>query len=140
MDVQATDPWSSRTVTSGGNRWQQHGGWQQGGGQQAGAWQQGRQGRGGLDAGRSAPPSARRVEPRTEGANGAIVDYEAFDDLVHDDEVGSGEEPRRGDKVFHQRYGRGVVERVELGEPVKITAKFPGYGSRKVLAQYLRFG
>jgi hypothetical protein len=44
-----------------------------------------------------------------------------------------------GDKVFHRRYGRGVVERVELGEPVKITARFPGFGSRKVLAQYLRF-
>jgi hypothetical protein len=81
-------------------------------------------------------------------SDGAIVDYDAFDDMSHEDaghdpsdyEGGQAQQaPRMGDRVFHRRYGRGVVERVELGEPVKITARFPGFGSRKVLAQYLRF-
>jgi len=62
------------------------------------------------------------------------IDYGAFDDMQHD-----AEGPRLGSPVFHKRYGRGVVEKVELGEAPKITARFPGFGSRKVLAQYLRF-
>jgi hypothetical protein len=62
-----------------------------------------------------------------------VIDYDAFDD------VSSSEGPRAGSRVFHQRYGRGVVERVEHGEPPKIVARFPGYGSRKVLATYLSF-
>ncbi len=60
------------------------------------------------------------------------VDADAFDDM-HEE----GVHVRPGDRVVHQRFGRGVVEKVEPGADPKIVAKFPGYGSKKVRADFL---
>jgi DNA helicase-2/ATP-dependent DNA helicase PcrA len=125
IEVQSSDPWSTRSSTTAtayaGGSWER------------GAWR-----------GQQRTQSGGRIESARQATDGSVVDYEAFDDLAHEDvdhelAQDSQQAPRMGDKVFHRRYGRGVVERVELGEPVKITARFPGFGSRKVLAQYLRF-
>lgn len=128
IDVQSSDPWGARSSTGGSapaarsfSPWYERGAVR---GPQHGV------------AGGRPAQSPQPVEE-------ARVDYDAFDDLAHEDSEhsqDSQEAPRMGDKVFHRRYGRGVIERVELGEPVKITARFPGFGSRKVLAQYLQFG
>jgi len=65
-----------------------------------------------------------------------MVDYDAFDDSP-------GSEPgvvvRPGSHVFHKRFGKGVVRSVEAGAPPTIVAHFPGFGSRKVRADYLSF-
>jgi DNA helicase-2/ATP-dependent DNA helicase PcrA len=65
-----------------------------------------------------------------------VVDYDAFDDV-------GAEEPafsvRPGARVFHKRFGKGVVKTVEAGTPPTIVAHFPGFGARKVRADYLSF-
>jgi DNA helicase II / ATP-dependent DNA helicase PcrA len=67
----------------------------------------------------SLPPGTRVVEREEEPA-----DY---------DEEGI----RPGDRVRHQRYGTGVVERVEQGAAPMIVARFGPHGSRRILASYL---
>jgi len=39
--------------------------------------------------------------------------------------------------VRHQRYGRGVVERVEMGAAPMVVARFGVHGTRRILAAYL---
>jgi len=39
--------------------------------------------------------------------------------------------------VRHARYGEGKVVRIEQGADVKVVAFFPGWGEKKILAQYL---
>ena len=46
---------------------------------------------------------------------------------------------RPGARVFHKRFGKGVVKSVEAGAPPIIVAHFPGFGARKVRADYLSF-
>jgi DNA helicase-2/ATP-dependent DNA helicase PcrA len=128
IELQASDPWSGRgpaaATSSRDSSWS--------------SWST-------RSSPRPLPSGFKGGRPETahHAADDRIVDYGAFDDLAHDDttqdEHSERQVPRMGAPVFHKRYGRGVVERVELGEPVKITARFPGFGSRKVLAQYLRF-
>ena len=86
------------------------------------------------------PPSRRRYgeanpPPRTPGER--YVDRDAFDDLPPDEDAVM---VRPGDEVVHRRFGKGVVERVEEGAAPTIVARFPGFGSRKILAQYLELG
>lgn len=64
-----------------------------------------------------------------------IIDRSAFNDLEYGD---SGPRFRAGQIVEHARFGRGRVERVESGgETLAVVAKFPGFGSRKILAKFL---
>ena len=64
-----------------------------------------------------------------------IVDRSAFDDLA---EAESHLSLRRGQAVFHARFGRGIVEAIENGgESATVTATFPGFGRRKILSRYL---
>ncbi len=65
-----------------------------------------------------------------------VVDYDAFDD-VRSDEGSQGVRP--GARVFHKRFGKGVVKSVEAGAPPTVVAHFPGFGPRKVRADYLSF-
>jgi hypothetical protein len=41
--------------------------------------------------------------------------------------------------VFHKRFGRGTVREVESGTPPIVLAHFPGFGPRKVRADFLTF-
>lgn len=65
----------------------------------------------------------------------STVDRTAFNDLEYGD---SAPHFRTGQIVEHARFGRGRVERVESGgEALAVIAKFPGFGSRKILAKFL---
>ncbi len=88
---------------------------------------------------RSARPSWSRPSstPRDWSPGERIVDPSAFDDLPAD-ELGPG--LRRGARVWHDKFGQGVVERVEYGPPAIVIAYFEGFGSRRVLAEYLAPG
>ncbi|HEY7546537.1 MAG TPA: 3'-5' exonuclease, partial [Blastocatellia bacterium] len=49
----------------------------------------------------------------------------------------SSSEYRIGSRVRHERYGSGVVVRVEgAGEDAKLTVNFPGYGQKKFIARF----
>jgi len=67
-----------------------------------------------------------------------VVDREAFDDLGDAD--AGAPRIRPGDRVRHKQFGRGVVERVEHDGSVTVVARFPGFGSRRVRADYLELG
>jgi DNA helicase-2/ATP-dependent DNA helicase PcrA len=49
------------------------------------------------------------------------------------DEIGI----RPGDRVRHQRYGQGVVERIEQGAAPMVVARFGVHGTRRILATYV---
>ena len=67
-----------------------------------------------------------------------IVDRSAFDDIAPDGPVST---LRRGQAVFHSRFGRGIVENIESGgESITVIASFPGFGRRKILSRYLVIG
>lgn len=64
-----------------------------------------------------------------------IVDRSAFDDMAHAEPSAQW---RRGQPVFHARFGKGVVEAVEPGgDSVMVVAMFPGFGRRKILSKFL---
>ncbi len=78
-------------------------------------------------------PGERFVE-REEGSDEAHVDAD-FD-------VSDGREPivvRPGQKVRHKKFGRGIVERVESGTTPTVVARFPGYGPKRIVAEFLEF-
>lgn len=82
-----------------------------------------------------ATPYPARAPRRAPGER--YVDTDAFDDLPNDDGV---QGLRPGDRVSHKRFGRGIVEQVEPGENPKVTARFPRFGTRQILAEYLQPG
>lgn len=81
---------------------------------------------------RWAPPTPAAMKPGERFVDREISDHSASDE--------PGTVVRPGDYVLHKRFGKGVVERVELGVAPSIVARFPGFGVRKVLAQYLSPG
>src|SRR5690606_29123434 len=46
---------------------------------------------------------------------------------------------RPGQRVRHKKFGKGVVERVEAGATPTIVARFPGYGPKRIIAEFLEF-
>jgi DNA helicase II / ATP-dependent DNA helicase PcrA len=81
-------------------------------------------------ASRSLRPS---WSPRASAVPGErVVDRSAFDDLPPEEGA-----LRRGARVWHKQFGQGVVERVEHGPPAIVIAYFDGFGSRRILAEYL---
>jgi DNA helicase-2/ATP-dependent DNA helicase PcrA len=78
----------------------------------------------------SPPRALSAAEPRS-----TVVDKTAFDDLAQEHAHLTF---RPGQVVIHGRFGKGRVERVESqGESLAVVAKFPGFGSRKILAKFL---
>jgi len=65
-----------------------------------------------------------------------VVDTDAFDDIPPHE---PGRVVHPGDPVFHKRFGDGVVERVKVGVKPTVVARFPGFGTRRILAQFLEF-
>ena len=66
------------------------------------------------------------------------MDYTAFGDIGVETEgtapLGHGT-LKRGARVFHRRFGNGVVEQCEGND--KVVARFKGFGPKKVLLEYL---
>jgi len=76
----------------------------------------------GSGSGHSARPS---LAPGTR-----VVEREHVPD---DDEFGI----KPGDRVRHQRYGAGIVERIEVGAAPMVVARFGVHGTRRILASYV---
>jgi len=76
------------------------------------------------------PAPARRPGER-------FVDADVFDDVASGE---GGVRLRPGMKVSHKRFGRGIVEQVEPGENPKVTARFPRFGTKQILAEFLQPG
>jgi DNA helicase II / ATP-dependent DNA helicase PcrA len=55
------------------------------------------------------------------------------EDVPDEDEFGI----RPGDRVRHQRYGAGIVERIEQGAAPMVVARFGVHGTRRILASYI---
>ncbi len=83
-----------------------------------------------------ARPQGPRPAPNQLPRSGeSVVDRTVFDDLAFAEATPTF---RAGQVVEHARFGRGRVERVEFGgSSLAVVAKFPGFGSRKILAKFL---
>jgi ATP-dependent DNA helicase UvrD/PcrA len=99
---------------------------------------------------RFAPDRAARARelarPRAAPTRDRVVDYSAFSDVsagsIAVDDVsafgssgGGALALRRGMRVFHRRFGSGIVEQCEGSD--KVVARFKGFGPKKVLLEYL---
>ena len=83
------------------------------------------------------PSAVTRGVPRAVLEPGQrVVDADAFDDIPADE---PGVEVRKGSRVFHRRFGKGVVESIETGAQPTVVAHFPGFGTRRIRAEYLEF-
>ncbi|MCA9629223.1 MAG: UvrD-helicase domain-containing protein [Myxococcales bacterium] len=75
-------------------------------------------------------------EPAAESSDeGRWVDTEAFDDVG--DEAMDLRWMRPGARVYHERFGKGVIREVKPETPPRIVADFGGFGVRTVLATKL---
>jgi DNA helicase-2/ATP-dependent DNA helicase PcrA len=63
-----------------------------------------------------------------------VIDYDAVDDTP-----ALPRNLRIGARVIHERFGRGVIARVESDGRHIVLARFPGFGERRVQATSLRF-
>jgi len=83
----------------------------------------------------STPSAARptRAARRRSGAEerDSYVDYSEADESP--DLAGL----RRGMQVRHPKFGVGEVREVMLGTPPRVSVRFPGWGTRKIIATYL---
>lgn len=88
----------------------------------------------------ASPPPPRASLPLPQQAPAAlapgerIVDPGYFDDLPPEERVAVF---RSGARVRHRRFGEGVVEDVERGERPVVVARFPGFGLRRILAEFV---
>jgi DNA helicase-2/ATP-dependent DNA helicase PcrA len=75
---------------------------------------------------RPAVPEERRHEP-----DESYVDYSEGSD------ISDLEGLRRGMQVRHPKFGVGEVKEVAPGSPPRVSVRFPGWGTRKIIASYL---
>jgi DNA helicase-2/ATP-dependent DNA helicase PcrA len=78
--------------------------------------------------------SAPRPAPRDERGNEpdeSYVDYSEGSDLSDLEGL------RRGMQVRHPKFGVGEVKEVAPGSPPRVSVRFPGWGTRKIIASYL---
>jgi len=73
----------------------------------------------------SAPAESRR------GPTDSYVDYSEGSDLSDLEGL------RRGVQVRHPKFGVGEVTEVMQGSPPRVSVRFPGWGTRKIIASYL---
>ncbi len=73
-----------------------------------------------------APREERRYEP-----DESYVDYSEGSDLSELEGL------RRGMQVRHPKFGVGEVKEVAPGSPPRVSVRFPGWGTRKIIASYL---
>ena len=75
---------------------------------------------------RPAPREERHYEP-----DQSYVDYSEGSDLSELEGL------RRGMQVRHPKFGVGEVKEVTPGSPPRVSVRFPGWGTRKIIASYL---
>ena len=81
---------------------------------------------------RSSSPSRPSIpaEPRRDPTD-SYVDYSEGSDLSDLEGL------RRGVQVRHPKFGVGEVTEVMQGTPPRVSVRFPGWGTRKIIASYL---
>ena len=62
---------------------------------------------------------------------------ESYIDYSEGDHAGDLSGLRRGMQVRHPKFGVGGVREVMLGTPPRVSVRFPGWGTRKIIATYL---
>ncbi|WP_437962883.1 UvrD-helicase domain-containing protein (plasmid) [Sorangium sp. So ce119] len=87
--------------------------------------------------GEPARAPARDVDRAERAPGERYVEREAVD---AGGEGGEGLALRRGMRVFHERFGPGVVESVDPGADPIVTVKFSGWGKKRIKAAFLRAG
>ncbi|WP_437690448.1 ATP-dependent helicase [Sorangium sp. So ce176] len=80
---------------------------------------------------------ARDVDRAERAPGERYVEREAVD---AGGDGGEGLALRRGMRVFHERFGPGVVESVDPGADPIATVKFSGWGKKRIKAAFLRAG
>lgn len=82
--------------------------------------------------GAGAPTSSAegRSEDRRQEPQESYIDY-------HDGDLDDLEGLRRGMQVRHPKFGVGEVREVTQGSPPRVSVRFPGWGTRKIIASYL---
>ena len=82
---------------------------------------------------RSSSPLPRPAEPRTHehASTDSYIDYSEASDVTDISGL------RRGMQVRHPKFGVGEVREVMLGTPPRVSVRFPGWGTRKIIASYL---
>jgi DNA helicase-2/ATP-dependent DNA helicase PcrA len=78
-------------------------------------------------------PPAR--EPVSEELHTATVD--SYVDFSEGSDLADLEGLRRGMQVRHPKFGVGEVREVMQGSPPRVSVRFPGWGTRKIIASYL---
>jgi DNA helicase-2/ATP-dependent DNA helicase PcrA len=70
---------------------------------------------------------------------GAAQTFEPVESYVDytDHETDDVEALRRGMQVRHPKFGVGEIREVEQGSPLRVSVRFPGWGTRKIIATYL---
>jgi DNA helicase-2/ATP-dependent DNA helicase PcrA len=84
--------------------------------------------------GRTSSPAPSRVparEQRHYEPDESYVDYGEGSDLSDLEGL------RRGMQVRHPKFGVGEVKEVTPGTPPRVAVRFPGWGTRKIIASYL---
>jgi len=79
----------------------------------------------------SSGTSASASEERRDEPRESYVDYNEGSDLSELEEL------RRGMQVRHPKFGVGEVREVMQGSPPRVSVRFPGWGTRKIIASYL---
>ncbi len=79
----------------------------------------------------SSGTSASASEERHDEPRESYVDYNEGSDLSDLEEL------RRGMQVRHPKFGVGEVREVMQGSPPRVSVRFPGWGTRKIIASYL---
>jgi DNA helicase-2/ATP-dependent DNA helicase PcrA len=79
----------------------------------------------------SSPARASAPEGPRRDTNDSYVDYSEGSDLSDLEGL------RRGVQVRHPKFGVGEVTEVMQGSPPRVSVRFPGWGTRKIIASYL---
>ena len=82
---------------------------------------------------RSSSPTGRApaAKERRHESGESYVDYSEGSDLSDLEGL------RRGMQVRHPKFGVGEVREVMQGSPPRVSVRFPGWGTRKIIASYL---
>ena len=62
---------------------------------------------------------------------------ESYVDYSEGSDLSDLEGLRRGMQVRHPKFGVGEVKEVAPGTPPRVSVRFPGWGTRKIIASYL---
>jgi len=79
----------------------------------------------------SSPARPSAPEPSRRDPSDSYVDYSEGSDLSDLEGL------RRGVQVRHPKFGVGEVTEVMQGSPPRVSVRFPGWGTRKIIASYL---